>query len=246
MTYNVHGCIGSGGRDTTREVAEVVASCEPDVVALQELEAPTWKLDQDDASYDGPHHARDIARPLGMQVLFCRTFARGAGHYGHALLTRKPVRLVKSGTLPLSSSPRSEPRGALWAVVSLGDVDVQVLSTHLGVRRFERAAQSRVLLGGDWIGHPDFRPPGVVCGDFNALPVASTYRRFAARLLDAHLAAPRIRPRPTFPARFPLLRLDHVFVTTRVHVRRAWVPRSHTSRHASDHLPLIVDLELDA
>ena len=57
MTYNVHGCVGRGGRDSTRDVAAVVARTAPDVVALQELEAPSLE------DGEGAHHARDIARP---------------------------------------------------------------------------------------------------------------------------------------------------------------------------------------
>ena len=41
-----------------------------------------------------------------------------------------------------------------------------------------------------------------------------------------------------------LLRLDHVFVSNEIGVRGVKVPYDARSRRASDHLPLIVDLEL--
>jgi endonuclease/exonuclease/phosphatase family metal-dependent hydrolase len=41
-----------------------------------------------------------------------------------------------------------------------------------------------------------------------------------------------------------VLRLDHVFVSKEIGVRGVKVPWDARSRRASDHLPLIVDLEL--
>jgi endonuclease/exonuclease/phosphatase family metal-dependent hydrolase len=38
MTYNVHRCVGADGRADPRRIAEVIAACQPDMVALQELD----------------------------------------------------------------------------------------------------------------------------------------------------------------------------------------------------------------
>jgi endonuclease/exonuclease/phosphatase family metal-dependent hydrolase len=86
--------------------------------------------------------------------------------------------------------------------------------------------------------------PRVLCGDLNAVPNATTYRRIARRLLDAQRLAPAHRPKATFPSALPFLRLDHVFVSDDIGVRRVLVPHDKRARRASDHLPLIVDLEL--
>jgi endonuclease/exonuclease/phosphatase family metal-dependent hydrolase len=92
MTYNVHRCVGRGGYDSTGDITAVIADAQPDLVALQELDAP--ETDED----EGAHHARDIARGLGMTLLFCRTFRRGVGFYGHALLSRTPLELMRVTT----------------------------------------------------------------------------------------------------------------------------------------------------
>jgi endonuclease/exonuclease/phosphatase family metal-dependent hydrolase len=62
--------------------------------------------------------------------------------------------------------------------------------------------------------------------------------RDAQRLLHGH------RPTPTFPSGWPFLRIDHVFVSDSFGVSRVTVPTDARARRASDHLPLIVDLEL--
>jgi len=239
MTYNVHRCVGPGGQDSNAEVTRVCRDARADVIALQELDAP--ETDED----EGAHHARDLASHLGMQLLFCRTFRRGVGFYGHALLSRHPLELQKVTTFA-SPHAHAEPRGAIWARATLASGStVDVISTHLGVHRDERGMQSRELAGEDWLGSAELQQrPHLLCGDLNAVPHAMTYRRFAGKLRDAQRTLPGHRPRATYPSRLPVLRLDHVFVSDDLVVRAVTVPWNACSRRASDHLPLIIDLEL--
>jgi endonuclease/exonuclease/phosphatase family metal-dependent hydrolase len=240
MTYNVHRCIGTDGKDSIALITRVCEEVAPDIIAMQELDAP--ETDDD----DGPHHARDLAARLGMKLLFCRTFRRGVGYYGHALLSRFPLELKKVTTFP-AASPDAEPRGAIWARASLdaphGGGTLDVISTHLGVRRFERAKQSVELLGESWLASPELGSPCILCGDLNAIVNGTTYRRLAARLTDAQRALGG-RSKATFPSAFPLLRIDHVFVSRDVRVLSAHVPRDPGARRASDHLPLVVEIEI--
>ena len=242
MTYNVHRCVGAGGVDSVDDIVSVCAEARADVIALQELDA----LETDEQ--DGVHHARDLAARLDMQLLFCRTFRRGVGYYGHALLSRYPLELKKVTTFPAPEHFGSEPRGAIWARAALGgDRTLDIISTHLGLSRKERKMQARELLGDAWLANPELRHPCVLCGDLNSVGApSSTYRRVGARLKDAQRALRGHLPRPTFPAMLPLLRLDHVFVSPEIVVRGVTVPYNARSRRASDHLPLIVDLELSA
>lgn len=240
MTYNVHRCLGPGGNDSLADIASLCDEAAADVIALQELDAP-----ETDDDTEGVHHARDLAAALRMQLLFCRTFRRGVGYYGHALLSRHPIELVKVTTFPGLPREGSEPRGAIWARVARPDGgELDVISTHLGVYRGERALQSRELVGPEWLGSDDLRRPCVVCGDLNALPHATTYRRLAGVLRDAQRQLSGHRPRPTFPSAWPVLRIDHVFVSDEIVVRGVSVPKDARARRASDHLPLVVDLEL--
>jgi len=238
MTYNVHRCIGRGGRDSTADIARLCGDAAPDLVALQELDAP--ETDDD----EGAHHARDLAKALGMRLLFCRTFRRDVGFYGHALLGRGPLQLVRVTTFPeVKATSLTEPRGAIWARTTLGDATIDVVSTHLGVTRRERQTQSTEIVGPSWLGSAEMGPLRILCGDLNAVPNASTYRRIAGRLRDAQRALPGHKPLATFPSVLPFLRLDHVFVSERMKVLGVTVPHDAVARRASDHLPLIVDLE---
>jgi endonuclease/exonuclease/phosphatase family metal-dependent hydrolase len=240
LTYNVRRCLGRDGRISPARVAEVIASCRPDVVALQELDVGR-------ARSGGIDQAHAIARELGMRhVHFNAALRVLEEEYGDAILTARPSKLVKAGPLPgLAGRSSLEPRGALWATVQLGGVEVQVINTHLGLRRPERLAQVDALLGTEWLSHPACREPVVLVGDLNALPRSRAYLRLAGRFTDAQATGPsRHPPQPTFPAALPLLRLDHVFVSSSVEVVRAEVVRTPLARVASDHLPLLVEIRV--
>lgn len=240
----MHRCVGSDGRADPGRIAEVIARCAPDIVGLQELDVKrrrTGSVDQ----------AELIARDLGMAVHFHPAFSVEQEHYGDAILTALPMRLVKAAALPgLPNRPFLEPRGALWVAVKLADeLELQVFNTHLGLLAAERAAQVGALLGEAWLGHPACQgKPVVLLGDFNAVPRSRAHARLRQRLADAVLTLPPGQggPRATFPSRWPLLRLDHVFLSEGVEALRAEVPCGREERRASDHLPLVVDLRVTA
>jgi len=238
LTYNVHRCLGTDGRLSPERIADVIAAYEPDVVALQELDVGRLRS-------GGVDQAHAIARALGMHVHFHASLRVLEEQYGNAILTHRPSQLVKAEALPgWARRPSLEPRGALWASVQLGGTEVQVINTHLGLRRHERLAQIDALLGPHWLGHQACREPVIVLGDFNATPQGRVYRRLAAHLCDAQAEAHLPKPKATFPSRLPMLRIDHVFVSRSIRVLRVETVRTPLARIASDHLPLLVEFQI--
>jgi endonuclease/exonuclease/phosphatase family metal-dependent hydrolase len=240
VTYNVHRCLGVDGRLAPGRVAEVIAETGSDVVALQELDVRR-------ARSGGVDQAEAIALHLGMDNLhFHPALRMEEEEYGDAIITSLPLRLVRAGALPgLAHRPRIEPRGALWVEVEVAGRTVNVVNTHLGLRRQERRAQARALLGPEWLGHLDRQAPLILTGDFNSFPRGAVYRMITQRLRDAHRAGTRrLRPRRTYPSGFPVFRIDHIFVGEGMKVHAADTHRSVLSRAASDHLPLVADIEL--
>lgn len=186
-----------------------------------------------------------IAQQLGMHVVFCPTITRGEEHYGHALLSRWPIQVVKRTLLP--HDPKGwwkEPRSALWARVMVGDAAVNVVTTHLGLGPYERLLQMRMLLSQEWLGGVSDDEPIILCGDFNLTPGSAPYALAAARFRDAQSARSSHRPLNTFSSLKPFVRLDHIFTSPRFEVERILVPRTHLTRVASDHLPLIAELSI--
>ncbi len=236
MTYNVHGCVGMDGKLDAERIARVIARARPDVVALQELDVGRVRS-------QGMDQAHLIARYLEMEFHFHPAMHLEEERYGDAILTHLPQRLVKAGSLPgLPGKPYLEPRGALWVAVDLHGREVQIINTHLGLYPRERIGQVEALLGIDWLGHERCRDPVILCGDFNALPSSSVCRRLCGRLKDAQVEARHHRPRSTFSARFPTVRIDHIFVSPGLEVTGIEIPDSDLVRTASDHLPLIAEV----
>jgi endonuclease/exonuclease/phosphatase family metal-dependent hydrolase len=121
-----------------------------------------------------------------------------------------------------------------------------ILNTHLGLVPREQRLQAAALVGRDWLGHAQCVDPTILVGDFNATSVTRPYQRFLTKLRDAQKCGGPAKTVPTFPSAFPVLRIDHVFVSPSVRVTGVQAPFSPLARMASDHLPLIVDFELDA
>lgn len=236
MTYNVHGCIGMDGKADVVRIARVIARCRPDVVALQELDAGRSRslgLDQ----------AHRIARHLRMTYHFHPAIHLEEERYGDAILTHLPQRLIKAGILPgLHGRRELEPRGALWVAVEFHGRELQIFNTHLGLSPAERSVQVSALLGKDWLGNDACQQPIILCGDFNAIPSSSAYRRLATCLNDTQLQIDRHRPVATFTSRFPALRIDHVFVSSDLQACSIDTQGSQLARIASDHLPLLVKI----
>jgi endonuclease/exonuclease/phosphatase family metal-dependent hydrolase len=233
MSWNVHSMRGTDGRRDPERVARVIEDARPDVVGLQEVGGP---LDPE-GPLDG---AEMLARLLSLHAAFGPTM-RYRGHpYGNGILARHPISATRSYDLSVA---RHEPRGCLRADVDMDGLSVHFFSAHLGLHWRERRRQAAQILSADILRDAALTHPLVLVGDFNSFaPRAAVPRWLRRELVDVARAARN--EAPTFPSWFPLLRLDHVYVDSAFRVLGCEVVRTPLSRRASDHLPLLVELEL--
>lgn len=225
MTYNVHSCRGSDGRLKPDRILAVIRAAKPDVVALQEL--------------DGESISQLFADSLHMRHFFVEARAKGNTGFGNALLSRLPGTLIGNGTLPRLHE-RTEPRAAQQVRFRTEFGEVDVVNTHLGLVDAERQLQVEHLLSDEWLRRKRSASFHVLCGDLNARPGTPAYQRLCRDLTDAQRAGRRRRA--TFPALFPIVRIDHVFTCSELSAARVEVPSHVTARLASDHRPVVVDL----
>ena len=152
------------------------------------------------------------------------------GEYGNAVLSRLPVLAIKRVELTIGNR---EPRGALDVLVDVTRGPLRVLSTHLGLRPYERRHQVRVLLA-----HLDRQAvvPTVLMGDLNE------WYLWGRPLRWLHARFQRTAAPATFPASRPVLALDRIWVDPPHLGSRLRVHATATARIASDHLPLVIDL----
>ncbi|WP_299592503.1 endonuclease/exonuclease/phosphatase family protein [uncultured Microbulbifer sp.] len=242
MTYNVHICKGMDGKISPERIARVIARYSPDVVALQEVDVRRKRT-------GGIDQAHEISRLLSMDCHFQPAMHLEDERYGDAIMSPHPLRLIRKDILPGPSERsfhhgRAEPRGALWMEVDFHGTRVQIFNTHLGLTKGERQRQVDALMGDGWMGNADCPRPRILVGDFNALPGSTEIKRLTTVLDDTQLKLPGRKPKGTFFSRLPKARIDYVFVDRELAVNDVHVPRSELTRLASDHLPLIVDIEI--
>ncbi len=238
MTYNVHSCVGIDGKLSPHRIARVIARYRPDVVALQEVDVGRARTDQAD-------QAELIAEYLNMDYHFNPTIQVAEESYGDCILSRLPMRMLKTGRLPtLPDRDSLEPRGALWVAIERDGQVIQVLNTHLGLNGRERLLQIQSLLGADWLGRHNGSSPVVLCGDFNASPQSAVWRLCTKRFEDVQAKAPGCSPRRTWFGHYPIARIDHIFVNARVEVVCVDVGDDYLARVASDHRPLFAELRV--
>jgi endonuclease/exonuclease/phosphatase family metal-dependent hydrolase len=226
-TYNVHACVGSDGRHDPDRVAAVIAELDADIVALQEFTYP--------ASV-----AIETRMPVALTVADAYECVLGPTRqsvtecFGNALLTRH--RIVEVHHVDLSME-RREPRGAIAATIEVRGTIVHILAAHLGLRVRERRFQVRQILNYlDSVRHILV----IVLGDFNDwLP-----GRSVVHVLDDRLGTP---PRPaSFPVHWPIVALDRIWVNPLRALRRIIAHATPTARLASDHFPVVADVDLSA
>jgi len=237
MTYNIHSCLGMNGRVVPDNIARIIADLDPDVVALQEVDANRRRTQYTD-------QAKYLARELDMEYQYFSVMNQGAEKYGLAILGKHSLVKVKYGRFPAARPERPvEPRGAMWIRVQTPGCDVNIVNTHLGLQMRDRLLQIRTLFGEDWLSAILENDPLVVCGDFNASARSPVYRQICTRLTDVQKTGNcRGAPKPTFFSRYPVLRLDYIFVSKHFTPLRILVPGNPLTRMASDHLPVFTEL----
>lgn len=224
-TYNVHAFVGSDRKCDPERVARVIEEVRADVVALQEM---VYSADLA-LETRGP-----VLLPVleGYECALGPTRMRDKDRFGNVLLTRHRIRDVARIDL---STRRREPRGALHVVLDALGAELHVITAHLGLRRGERRVQVSRLIEAIQSISPT---PLVILGDFNDwLP-----GRSVVHTLDAWIGSAGT-PR-SFPARWPVLALDRVWVRPPAELVSVRAHVSALSRRASDHLPVVAEVAI--
>jgi len=225
VSYNVHACIGADGRFSPPRIARVLESLEADFIGIQELE---------DRQFNGESVSDYLARKLGMHAHRGATLMRGDSHYGNLLLSRLPAQAIRLHDI---SVPGREPRGIVDAEFHLVGRRVRVLVTHFGLKAKERRKQVDDLVEVFESRRADVT---ILAGDVNEWRPMT----YARRTLDR--AFGRGPGLATWPARRPLLALDLIGVSPAACRVAQRVVATETTRQASDHLPLLCEVERQA
>lgn len=224
-SYNIHEGVGGDRIQDLERVAYVINDLDADVVALQEVH----RRFGDKAQY---RQLDFLAQKTKMLPVCGVTMMRSDGHYGNAVLVRNPIRHKRLHDLSFSGR---EPRGVIDLILGTDMGPVRFMATHLGLRPRERRYQVRRLL--EWVDNAQH--PVILAGDFNEwFPWGRSIRWLARSFVSQSHPYPR-----TFPAGYPLLHLDRIFVTPPLRVVRCQTVKRGPASIASDHLPLLAVIE---
>lgn len=208
--FNGGAAIGSLRRTLERE--------QPDVAVFQEMT---------------PSQARIIRQHFARGTLDPRR-----NHHGMGVVAQHPIE-VDRFEMTHRNGWKGVLRSGVWPQL---DRDLEVINVHIQnplMRPWRETSRNRKGQVNDILDYAAAkRTARVVLGDMNSSPSWRSYKRLAAQLQDAAVAAGTARrtwaPYPSFPR---LLRIDHAFVEGVVPVS------THTARiRGSDHSALFVDL----
>ncbi|MGF0538570.1 endonuclease/exonuclease/phosphatase family protein [Agrobacterium sp. ES01] len=230
-SYNVHKCVGTDGRFDAGRVIDVISQIGADVIALQEADMRHGEraglLD-----LNRLRHETGLV-PVAVPV---RPTPKSHGWCGNVLLFRQGM----ARDVHQVSLPGLEPRGALMADIELErGATIRIIAAHLGLLRRSRRKQAGILL--DMLDTGNAQPT-LLMGDFNEWRLGNGS---ALKQLERVLG-PLPPALPSFPARLPVLSLDRIIGNREGLVDHIAVHDTPLARLASDHLPLVARIDIEA
>jgi endonuclease/exonuclease/phosphatase family metal-dependent hydrolase len=234
LSYNIHKGFAMGNRALVlQDIRQAIRATQADIVCLQEVVGANQRyaarMEQwIDAQFEF----------LADQVWDYKTYGKNAvydhGHHGNAILSKVPF--THYANHDISVLPSSQ-RGVLHAVTEDG---VHVLCAHLGLLSLERRYQIAHLR--KLVEDIPASAPLVLAGDFNDWNQQAHRGLCRWGLREATQEVTGALPK-TFPAHFPLLRVDRIYYRHLTLVSAGCVAGQHWQR-LSDHRPLCAEFQL--
>ncbi len=243
MTVNIHkGFTTFNRKFILPELRDAVRKVGADLVFLQEVMGTIETKGRNGHAHPDTSHYEFLADSIWPQFAYGRNMVYPKGHHhGNAVMSKFQIVHYQNHDVSIAGP---EKRGLLHCVVRIpGQAnDVHAICVHLGLAESHRQQQLDLLCAMVRSEVPDSAPL-IVAGDFN------DWRRRAHAVLEREVGLREVfvtaygESARTFPARFPILSLDRIFVrNASVHLPVV-LPRKPWS-HLSDHAPLVAEIHL--
>jgi endonuclease/exonuclease/phosphatase family metal-dependent hydrolase len=241
-SYNLHkGFSALGRRFVLHDMRSRLLELNVDIAFLQEVQGQHERHSRRLHHYPTEPQHEFLFREEGMTALYGRNAEYAHGHHGNALVTRLNVLAHENIDI---SHHRLEHRGMLLATLAASPGrELYAVCTHLGLLARSRRAQIGWIVAALRERVPDHAPL-IIAGDFN------DWRRQACRELAQQLGLQEVfaqlggKPPRTFPAMFPVVALDRIYVrgiavlTANRHAGGAW-------GKLSDHAAVTATLQMN-
>lgn len=244
LTYNIHRAIGIDRRFKPERIVQILMHYEADICLLQEVDEGVPRSRE-------LVLAKEIADAAGYpHVAAGYNVSLRKGRYGNATLSKFPIARERNIDLTIGNRKR---RGCqhttILAEVRKGHTHpLEVFNLHLGLSAREREKQAGLLVRSKEFVALGEETPCLVGGDFNdwrsrirpifteALCFRSASERKSGTVMNRDIR--------TFPSFAPSGALDKIFYRGPLVKRGCFRCRMQLSKVASDHSPLIADIEL--
>lgn len=228
LSFNTQHCLNFIEQRVDYDImAKTINDLGADVVGLQEMfgDAPGARYGE---------QTRLLAEKAGFEhYYFAKAIDDADGPYGNAIISKIPIKSVKTVPIPDPSPKRPggwyETRCVLKAVLENG---LTVLVTHFGLEPDEKENAQKTVLS----LIEDSRC--ILLGDFNITPDNELLVPIREKMLDT--AQLFEKPLLSFPSNAPTIKIDYVFTSRDLKVTSATIPEIV----ASDHRPYAVEIEL--
>ena len=244
-TYNIGKNDASGSVTDFTTLNAAVKNINADIITVVEIDnktARSQKVDQ----------LKEIADANHLHYAFGKALDFDGGEYGVGILSKYPIQRSQVVNLP---SGKAEQRAVLMAQIAVPGFDspVVMMATHLDWQKDPtvRLMQARYLLDlsiGD--AASDFKDIAssikILAGDFNSTRDEQPLQEIRYFFNAVEKQGTDYR---TWPAVNPAIDLDHIFTFKgqKWNVKQMTIPHdsaNFTWSAASDHLPVIAELEL--
>lgn len=242
LTINTHkGFSTFKQRFMLHELRESIRLLSADLVFLQEVlgEHEAWSSKYKDV-WPAAAQYEFLADSIWQDYAYGRNAVYTGGHHGNALLSKYPIIHWNNNEVSIKGT---ENRGILYCQIAIPEIatPLHALCVHFSLRERHRQIQLKKLCS--LVNSIPIDEPVIVAGDFN------DWRQKSQDILKDHANLQEVfqkthsAPPKTFPAVFPLLRLDRIYVRG----TEAWTPHVLPSKpwsKLSDHLPLLAEIEI--
>ena len=240
LTVNAHkGFTAFNRRFVLHELRDAVRSVGADLVFLQEVHGTHLGHARAVPGWPKASHYEFMADQIWPAYAYGRNAVYPNGDHGNALLSKYPIDRCENHDVSVGVH---EKRGLLHCMLRIPGLHaaVHAICVHFGLREFQRRRQLDALCRLVHNSVPASEPL-VVAGDFNV------WRRRAHRVLASGAGLTEVfvdahgRSAKTYPAHFPLLSLDRIYVRN-AHSHMPLPLPAQPWTHLSDHAPLAAEI----
>lgn len=242
LSYNIHKGFSTTGRVfTLHKMKQILHQTQADIMFLQEVVGENihhqkkiehWPRESQFeflAHQNWPHHQ------YGKNAIY------DGRHHGNAILSKFPITFFENQNI---STNRREQRGLLHVIVRIEELNKELHLFNVHLNLFEKARLQQL----QWISERfKSQVPSncgfILAGDFNDWTQKVHTSTVETMQVNETFECLHKKLPVSFPSIFPTLPLDRIYVKN-LEVKSAHVLSGKDWASLSDHLPLLVDLEV--